>query len=258
MMLANIFNEIKCHKPIFSHSHLNTTFSVSSAILVLMVYAGVKSEKTMIAAFGEHTVMSDFGIMLFAITSFICIFTRYTFKNELPKSINQFLLYTALFTALLLLDDYFSFHDYWVPKYLNIREKIYYVGLAALTLFYFLKISSTVLKTNYIVLLLSLFCLSMSVLGDGVLAIRELLAIAAVVFVALCLYLIVYNRKLMHIYASSLFMTVVLFSGYAYLSTLVTDPEYVLEEGFKWLGITSWCSYYCHSVYLFIMMTKEN
>ncbi|MGB1799866.1 MAG: hypothetical protein ACPHLK_03440 [Gammaproteobacteria bacterium] len=257
-MISNIYNEIKSHKPRFSHSHLNTTFSVASAILVLIVYGSVQSEKRMIAAFGEHTVISDFGIMLFAITSFICIFTRYTFKNELSKSIKQFLLYTALFTAFLLLDDYFSFHEYWVPKYFNIKEKTYYIGLAAFTLFYFLKIWKTLLKTNYIVLLLSLSCLSMSVLGDGVLAIRELLAITGVVCVALCAYLIVYNRKFIRIYAWSLFMTVVLFLGYVYLSTLVTDPEYVLEEGFKWLGIASWCSYYSHSAYLFIMMTKES
>jgi len=56
--------------------------------------------------------------------------------------------------------------------------------------------------------------------------------------------------------------------GFLALSVLtdgILDPwfwslghwEYLIEDGFKWLGIASWCSYYAHTSYVFVTQTHR-
>lgn len=257
MNIKELYTRFFASEPKFSHSHLNITFSVSGVLLIIYVLISVQYETKMIRVFNEHTVISDLGIMLFGVTTAVCLYTRYILYNKTSISIRRFLIYTALLSTLLLLDDYFSIHEHWAPNYLNISEKTYYLCLILLVLVYFFKVWITILLTNYIVLLFSLSCFSMSLLGDGILAVSEILSIFGFIFTAIFLYLVVYNRKVIRSYIPSLIILICMLCGFTYLNEIVDGPEYLLEESFKWLGIASWCSYYCHSAYKFIMATIE-
>jgi len=45
---------------------------------------------------------------------------------------------------------------------------------------------------------------------------------------------------------------------FAVLQTNAEYSEYIFEEGAKWLGIASWCSYYTYTAYELVINSYKN
>ena len=48
-------------------------------------------------------------------------------------------------------------------------------------------------------------------------------------------------------------IVIALAMAFIVLVSEVEYSEYIFEEGAKWLGISSWCSYYVHTAYQFVV-----
>jgi hypothetical protein len=111
--------------------------------------------------FGSHL-----GIILWCSTAAICLFTAVIrFKND-KKSIFWFLIFSALLSFFLLVDDLFEFHEVIFPVYLNISERYIYLGYILYTLSYLIFFRKQFLKLRYGLLILSIIFLSISVTLD--------------------------------------------------------------------------------------------
>lgn len=110
-------------------------------------------------------------------------------RNSQAKDVYQFLLYSALLTTYLLIDDFFQIHDHYLHYKLGISEKITYMvlGIASCTLI--IKFRQTILRTDYFIMLLGIGFLAISVIADGILAPLEIIYGIFVIGTALCFYL---------------------------------------------------------------------
>jgi len=80
--------------------------------------------------------------------------------------------------------------------------------------------------------------------------------------IAILVYLIVFRRIILETKFGFLVLAMVLFAFSIFtdsiivsflLRTLGDDGEHLLEDGSKWLGIASWCSYYVYTSYQFLV-----
>lgn len=98
--------------------------------------------------------VSNIGILLWCFSSSICFFSYVILKehkkinnNQLNKLAN-FLFYSGILTAFLLLDDLFLLHETVAPELLNISQTVIYVCLAIVTLFWVLTFRRVILRTE--------------------------------------------------------------------------------------------------------------
>jgi hypothetical protein len=98
-----------------------------------------------------------------------------------------------------LLDDLFLLHEEVFPYYLNIPEKLVFVGYGMIISLYLVKFRKIILKTEFLFLILAFGFLGLSVIID-------LLPIAT--------------------------------------RLLGNQGEFLLEDGFKLMGIISWFTYF--------------
>jgi len=112
-------------------------------------------------------VLSRIGVILWCVTAAILIFSaRITQLQGKSKSIGVFLFFSGLLTSVLMVDDFFLFHDVILPQYFHVNEKILYLfyGLSVVALFYFF--SAIILNSDYVFLIFSFGFLGCSVLTD--------------------------------------------------------------------------------------------
>ena len=250
----SILKEIDVADTLFRSSdvHLIKTILYSSLILFVVVAVNVQFETHMYTMTTEHSVISDLGVVAWGITIVICFFTASLVKKAVPKVIHQFLIISAFLSLYLMLDDFLQFHEVLFYKYLNVPEKIYYAVLAAVVAVYLYKEWPVLIKTNVSVFFLSGACLSLSVLGDGILKGYEVALVLAALIIIIFLTLLITKRNLLVKYLPVFAVVLIMSVGLIYLYPRVQQPEYLIEEGLKWLGIASWCSYFMHTSYHFI------
>lgn len=113
--------------------------------------------------------LSNLGILLWAATAALCLFTFVLLQNhgtEAPT--RRFLLYFGLVTAVLMVDDLFMVHEELAPRYLRAEETLV-VGIHGLLLLgglvYFGRV---ILSTPYLYLLTALFFFGGSIAIDMV------------------------------------------------------------------------------------------
>lgn len=157
--------------------------------------------------------ISNLGIILWTAAATLCIFgSMYLQRYNPGSSFRMFLLHAGLFTILLLIDDVYQLHEIIFPFYFHISQKIIYVVYFGYALFFLMKFRATIFKTEYIILLASIFLLSLSILVD----------------------LIHDSEKL----------TVLLKKLTGFNMHESDDVRILLEDTFKGLGILTWLTYF--------------
>lgn len=115
-----------------------------------------------------------------------------------------------------------------------------------------IKFRRLILQSNYIFLLLALGFLGGSVVSDGIFAPLEIIyAVLGLVVVAF-IFFMAFKQIMFKAYLGMLLLLAGLCVTYIFVNPVMDNPEYLLEDGTKWLGIACWCSYYVHTSYQFI------
>jgi hypothetical protein len=236
-----------------SRRHLLITFALSAPVLVAVIAVGMYLGTDMHALTTDGSFISDLGAILWSVAASVCFFAALLLRNNQSKDVQQFLFYSALLTTYLLFDDFFRFHELYLPKIFNIDEKVIYLVLAVAAFTLVIKFRQTILRTNYIVMLVSLGFLAISVASDGIIKPVEMVYGILVMMTASSVYLFITNRSLFKEYIVILVTVIVLCVAYIAVVSKIMISEDVFEEGAKWLGISGWCSYYVHTAYQFVV-----
>lgn len=241
-----------------SFQHLILTFILSIVSYVIIISINMNFTKSIPKITGDGSYLSNLGIVLWCVAATVCFFSAALLNKNKTKKISHFLLYSGLLTSYLLFDDFLQWHERLFPKILHIDEKIVFIllGIAALTLM--IKFKDIILRTNYIVMLMGLFFLAMSIAGDGILNPIEIVYGVLVIAFLLSIYIFITYRSILKEYLLVLSTMIVgIGVAFAILQTNAEYADYLFEEGAKWLGIASWCSYYTHTAYQAILNSYE-
>jgi len=238
-----------------SKPYLLITFTLSTAILLAIIAVGLQLDTDLRRLTEDGSFISDLGAILWCVAATVCVFAATLLRNNQAKDVYQFLLYSALLTTYLLFDDFFQIHDHYLHNKLGISEKITYLVLGAATSVLIIKFRQTILRTNYIVMLLGVGFLAISVIADGILAPLEIIYGIFVVGTASSFYVFTSNRPLFMEYILIFTFVIALCVLYITFISELKLSEYVFEEGAKWLGISGWCSYYVQTAYQFVANT---
>jgi hypothetical protein len=144
--------------------------------------------------------ISNIGILFWCSAVAICFFSFRLLRDiGRNKEFQRFFLFSGDLTSILLLDDLFLLHEEVFPYYLNIPEKLVFVGYGMIISLYLVKFRKIILKTEFLFFLLAFGFLGLSVIID-------LLPIPT--------------------------------------RLLGNQGEFLLEDGFKLMGIISWFTYF--------------
>jgi hypothetical protein len=114
--------------------------------------------------------VSSLGILLWTMGATASLLTAFAFRGSpAPKESLRFHLGFGLFTAFLLLDDLYLFHDKIFPYFTRLPQSVVAgsYGLAVLALIF--RFRSVILKTPWLLLAISLACLGLSAAMDFIL-----------------------------------------------------------------------------------------
>lgn len=114
--------------------------------------------------------LSNWGILLWCTAAVVTAFAGMALRGSADRSAQRFLLSSALFSGLLLLDDLFLVHEDLAFRYLGIRERYVMLAYGALLVAYLLGNAPVILRTRYTVLLGALGLFAASVLSDALLS----------------------------------------------------------------------------------------
>ncbi|TPV34054.1 hypothetical protein FJ651_07800 [Paucihalobacter ruber] len=141
-------------------------------------------------------VISNIGALFWCTTASICLFSGRLLWSFGSKKQAVFLFYSGVFTTILLIDDFFMFHDfavYYIVKH-DFAQYFVLLSYAIFSIWYLLNFYTTIMKENYIFISLAFFFLGTSVIID-----------------------IIFESE---------------------------GLQYLIEDGFKFLGIISWMLFY--------------
>lgn len=145
-------------------------FGYLAATLLQLPIEHITGDPAMIYEAHPFTgLASNAGVLLWAATAAVCLFTFLVLKNINPVQTNFFLLFSGLITLLLCLDDLFMLHEAVFPWHLRVPQNIVYIIYAMITGAYFLYYLKHILQTEYILLYLAITLLGLSVIGDFIL-----------------------------------------------------------------------------------------
>ncbi|MCH2171068.1 hypothetical protein MK489_09820 [Myxococcota bacterium] len=121
--------------------------------------------------------LSTTGLMLWAATAGICllgaavVYSRgsKTAAHGTPWNLVWFLLYGGLLTVMLCLDDAFLLHERVLPTHLRFPQPAVYLTYIGLVVGFLIGFAPRILRTDYVLLLVSLFFLGMSMSLDEIL-----------------------------------------------------------------------------------------
>lgn len=113
--------------------------------------------------------LSNLGGLLWSAAATVCLFTwavklRQRAEGRVPPA---FFLVSGLFMAAMMVDDVFQVHEELVPRYLGVPDEpviVLYVLFAIAWLVVFWR---TILKTDYLILLIAAGCSAVSVVVDA-------------------------------------------------------------------------------------------
>ncbi|MBL4774896.1 MAG: hypothetical protein JKY87_02400 [Mariprofundus sp.] len=112
-------------------------------------------------------ILSNIGIMLWSSTVAVCLFAAVHIRFYSSKSaIGRFLLFSAMLTFFLAIDDAFMLHESIFPDYLHWPEIAIYMIYAVMLGGYFMCCWRYILETDYLLLFCALFFLGGSVVMD--------------------------------------------------------------------------------------------
>lgn len=113
-----------------------------------------------------HGFLSSVGVLFWSWTAASALFYYALLKKSGDKSeFPKFVLMGGSLTLLLLLDDFFMFHEWLLPG-LGINEKIVILSYVLFTIVYLVKFRQIILQRDYSLLLMAIFFFILSVLED--------------------------------------------------------------------------------------------
>lgn len=113
-------------------------------------------------------LVSQLGGLLWAAALTICVFMFVLLQGRGESmSSRRFMLHAAILTAVLLLDDFFLFHEDIGPDYLHIGEKVIVLSYLVLTVAFLLLNFKEILASEYALLGLALALFGMSIFLDA-------------------------------------------------------------------------------------------
>lgn len=142
-------------------------------------------------------MLSNLGIILWAATAAICLFSVLILRGrpDLARA-RRFLAASAAFTTVLMLDDLFLLHEKFFPKVIGVPEKAVYVLYAIGLVVYLGAFWSQLLRSPYVLFILAGGFLALSVALDIVLPFRPGLTFVedSAKFVGIALWLTYFVR----------------------------------------------------------------
>lgn len=112
-------------------------------------------------------VISNLGILGWCATVTVCALVAVLVTRAEGRSpLSRFFLASAGLSALLLLDDFFLFHERVFPIYLHLRQRYVYFCYAATVGLYLFAFRQVILRSAWGLLLVALACFSLSILVD--------------------------------------------------------------------------------------------
>lgn len=162
-------------------------------------------------------MVSTLGCFLWAIAAGICFFgwamLRSIARHDPEARRFALLLFCCgVFTSHLLLDDMFTFHEQLYPRYFGVREEFTYIAYMLATLAGLIAFRKTILRTDYVLLLLAFAFLSMHNVFD------------------------VSNNHPERVLGR--------WAPYLTPDIIFGQWRILVEDGFKFLGIVSWLAYF--------------
>ncbi len=115
-------------------------------------------------------LVSQLGGLFWAATLAICVFTFFVLKRQGQNAVSsrRFLIQAAILTGVLLLDDFFLFHEDIGPDYLHISEKLIIPAYGLIALGFLFFNFREILASEYLILGLALGLFGLSVFMDAV------------------------------------------------------------------------------------------
>ena len=161
---------------IASVRHLLITFIPTIAILAALVVVRVffhvsmsdmTSDVTTIAKIHPLSgILSNLGILVWCAAASICAFAAMTLRTIKPRDTFWFLLFSALVSSYLMIDDCFQFHQL-ASRYLGLNDKIIYMALGIAVTVYLIAFRRVIARTNYGFLVVAIGFLTRSVIIDA-------------------------------------------------------------------------------------------
>ncbi len=112
-------------------------------------------------------IVSNIGALLWCATSTTCVFAGFHLKKFSDGKEASFLLLSGFFSFILLIDDFFMFHDYLFYSFNQfVLEPIIYGFYAILLIYFVYKYHDIILKSKYFLLATAVFFLGLSVFFD--------------------------------------------------------------------------------------------
>ena len=112
--------------------------------------------------------LSNVGVLVWCAAAAICFLTRTLLRQqEGTDEVRAFLLWSGLISVVLLLDDFFQFHDGLVPTYLGLSEEPIFLGYGLLTAWYLVRFRHVILASEWGVLFAALAFFALSMLVDA-------------------------------------------------------------------------------------------
>ena len=113
-----------------------------------------------------HGILSNIGVLFWSWTAAISLFCYVLLRKSGDKSeLTKFVLTGGLLTSMLLLDDFFMFHDWIFPRF-GVNEKIVFLFYAVFILVYLIKFKQFILTRDYSLLLTAIFFFALSIIVD--------------------------------------------------------------------------------------------
>lgn len=144
-----------------------------SPVILLNINKGIpfKFLTSDIAAIAEVPFYTGFfsqiGFIIWIMTATICFLSAYISKiYRGDRELRTFLFLSGLLSTILCLDDMFLLHEQVFPIYLGLSEIIIFILYACLVVFLVIRYYATILKTNYILILVALFSFGSSIALD--------------------------------------------------------------------------------------------
>ena len=169
--------------------------------------------------------LASLGIILWTVTATLCIFSYiYLHRYNRDSIFRSFLLHAGVLTTWLLLDDVYMWHDEMFP-WLGINQKYTYALYFVYVLFFLINFRKVILKTEFLILLISLSFQSFSVLMD-----------------------FIHDN---HLFTSQLLKTGLTLNQYNQMAVLFEDTA-------KGLGILTWLVYFSRTVFINVFTPIKN
>lgn len=110
-------------------------------------------------------LLSNIGILLWSASVAICLFCSTVLRKDINnRELPLFLLFSGIITFIFLIDDLFFFHENIYTAYFNVSEKTVYLVYAIMVLLYLIRFRTTILGTEFLLLLFAFVFFGLSVI----------------------------------------------------------------------------------------------